>query len=759
MRLDAESSEDRQSVAGDAGQEQHPVKLNFCESIRRNTHWKCFILTLLISGCLTAILWCRLSSNTQQPSTNLGQVYVIQLYQTNPCDDGYVYIPVAFVVMLYLVYLVECWHCHTRLELRGRSDVNTVYEKIQAMREAFPVVWWKSVCYHYVRRTRQVTRYRNGDAFTSTQVYYERVNSHTAGSAYNFLNAGVKDMSRTLVGLENYSAIKIRFTKGFSFACPEAEAEFEQQRIEFFQENESRDDYMETKEGLDLLNANFRDYVITFGNPQRLPWYISHIVFWFSSLMLLSWPLRVIIQYKTAYVHYHVHKLFGINYLNVSCASCQVTRSSTAYSIELEAAIKQNYTLVPSYSEALLMEYTRDANSNIATALTPTSVNGHVVFPQLIGRSSSKPFNLVFWDKENNNDESENATPPSRTSSIANFFNQLRSGLFSTGGASRISKKSKGNRTFFPMSVSASNFQEFAKKVLKPTGKRLRGVCQSRSYNARLPTAPKAPDGSKDSCGKAGNPQMTEKNSSQAQVLPRNVVSAMNNNYLSKSQEQQKDESNDRKVNRCALEQKSNSDSKSTEWPIPADMNANRVASIYTANTASSSVQCRSENLDGGNKVSNFFRHSAIADTAQKCSLPTQIPVKPTNTTSLQQSDMMNNMPHENLMQNTHNVSNTNDGTSLAQSLLTSATPSESPPSYENALSMRPAPAPTPAPTVASPSQDAQISNKRLCQFCHSSPVPVRLLQARQSGAVTENADQLEETDDQNDINILETTI
>ena len=30
----------------------------------------------------------------------------------------YVYIPVAFVLMLYLVYLVECWHSHTRIELQ-----------------------------------------------------------------------------------------------------------------------------------------------------------------------------------------------------------------------------------------------------------------------------------------------------------------------------------------------------------------------------------------------------------------------------------------------------------------------------------------------------------------------------------------------------------------------------------------------------------------------------------------------------------------
>jgi hypothetical protein len=38
------------------------------------------------------------------------------------------------------------------------------------MQQATPCIWWKAISYHYVRRTRQVTRYRNGDAYTTTQV-------------------------------------------------------------------------------------------------------------------------------------------------------------------------------------------------------------------------------------------------------------------------------------------------------------------------------------------------------------------------------------------------------------------------------------------------------------------------------------------------------------------------------------------------------------------------------------------------------------
>ncbi|XP_061174456.1 transmembrane protein 151B-like [Saccostrea echinata] len=350
--------------------EQVPSKQSFCGSLRRDAHWKCMILTLLIYGCLSAIIWCRLAVITTITVSYYGhRMANTQVTSSKPCEDGYIYIPIAFVIMLYLVYLVECWHCHTRLELKHKTDVQAVYEKIQQMQESIPIIWWKALCYHYIRKTRHVTRYRNGDSFTSTQVYYERVNSHTAGSAFNFTHCGIKDVSASLTGLENFPATKIRFTKGYSFLCSEAEYEFDEQRNRFYRDNERRDDYIETREGLDLLNVNFKQYMIAFRDPDNLPWYVSHVIFWIASFLLLSWPLRVIIEYKTAYVHYHVHKVFGTNYLENDTESTPITRVNTLGSSDLEVLI-QNNDIAPSYSEALLMSSGRtigipDANGNV----------------------------------------------------------------------------------------------------------------------------------------------------------------------------------------------------------------------------------------------------------------------------------------------------------------------------------------------------------------------------------------------------------
>lgn len=353
--------------------QQSPIKQSFCKSLKRDAHWKCLILTLLIYGCLSAIVWCRLAVITTITVSYYGhRMSNTHVTKSKPCEDGYIYIPIAFVIMLYLVYLVECWHCHTRLELKHKTDVQTVYEKIQKMQGSIPIIWWKALCYHYIRKTRHVTRYRNGDSFTSTQVYYERVNSHTAGSAFNFTQCGMKDASASLSGLEKFPATKIRFTKGYSFLCSEAEYEFDEQRNRFYRDNERRDDYVETREGMDLLNVNFKQYMIAFRDPDNLPWYVSHLIFWIASFLLLSWPLRVIIEYKTAYVHYHVQKVFGTNYVENDIIPTPMMRVNTMGSSDLEVLLQNNY-IAPSYSEALLMSSGRtiqipDANGNISRA-------------------------------------------------------------------------------------------------------------------------------------------------------------------------------------------------------------------------------------------------------------------------------------------------------------------------------------------------------------------------------------------------------
>ncbi|XP_034237816.1 transmembrane protein 151B-like, partial [Thrips palmi] len=335
-------------------------------ALRREANLKCLMLTLLILGCCAAVTWCRLAEVTRVmlPRHRLSS-------SGTPCEAGYLYIPVCFLALLYLVYLAECWHSRAQLSLQGHAQsLAEVLRFVQQMRAAEPVVWWKAVCYHYVRRKRQVTRYRHGEGYTATQVYYERVNTHAAASEFHAATCGVRDISKDLVLDPPAPVTRIRFSKGFAFSNVEAAADFEEQRARFFSEHERFDDYMEMREGLDLSGVPcFRELVVAYRD--RKPWYFRPAVFWAASLLLLSWPVRLLQEYNTAHVHYQVTKLFGGNYdggvpvpggggggaaTATDWLGGRLSHGSTMDSGEWDSCIRENCALIPSYSEALLMD-------------------------------------------------------------------------------------------------------------------------------------------------------------------------------------------------------------------------------------------------------------------------------------------------------------------------------------------------------------------------------------------------------------------
>nr|XP_004554416.2 transmembrane protein 151A [Maylandia zebra] len=398
---------------GSEREQQRPVQQSLASSLCRESHWKCLLLTLLMYGCFATLAWCALcrvpvlgSSSVSADGTSAA--YYIQ-HLESPCSSGYVYIPLAFLAMLYVVYLVECWHCFSKTAMLAHAEFQEVYERVQRLQQATPCIWWKAISYHYVRRTRQVTRYRNGDAYTTTQVYHERVNTHASSSEFDYARYGVKDVSKELLDLQQHPAVRLRFTKCFSFSSARAEAAYLTQRARFFGENEGLDDYMEAREGMHLKNVDFREHILAFSDPAHQPWFSRHKVFWLASAFLLSWPLRVVSEYRTAYVHYHVEKLFGEDEdtvggvggggpggggrgdgveggtengihpggisigIGVNGTSYRaISRVNTVDMTELEWHIRCNQQMVPSYSEALLMDLEMSGGTN-PTASTPIS--------------------------------------------------------------------------------------------------------------------------------------------------------------------------------------------------------------------------------------------------------------------------------------------------------------------------------------------------------------------------------------------------
>uniref|UniRef100_A0A673I921 Transmembrane protein 151A n=1 Tax=Sinocyclocheilus rhinocerous TaxID=307959 RepID=A0A673I921_9TELE len=386
---------------------QRPLKQSLSGSLCRESHWKCLLLTLLMYGCFGTLGWCSLYRITVITFDDQAYFYKgnARLYHDSPCSNGYVYIPVAFLAMLYIVYLVECWHCYSKTANLAKVEISEVYDRIQRLQQATPCIWWKAISYHYVRRTRQVTRYRNGDAYTTTQVYHERVNTHTASAEFDYSHLGVKDVSKELQGLLEHPVTRLRFTKCFSFASARAETAYLTQRARFFGDNEGLDDYMEAREGMHLKNVDFREHMLAFPNPLRPPWYTRRWVYWLASAFLLSWPLRVIAEYRTAYVHYHVEKLFGENEDHGTGGPTLrvISRVNTVDMTELEWHIRCNQQMVPSYSEALLMDLDMNTNTPLSVAMAARVRRNSSYFLQSCPRCrrSTSSSSLPSWFRGN----------------------------------------------------------------------------------------------------------------------------------------------------------------------------------------------------------------------------------------------------------------------------------------------------------------------------------------------------------------------
>ncbi|VBB32219.1 unnamed protein product [Acanthocheilonema viteae] len=303
-------------------------------------------------------------------------------------------------------------------------------EYIEKIRSAPPIVWWRSICYHYVRRARQITRYRNGDAISALQTFYERVNSHAAGSVFIYDACGVKDISKSLVDLERYPITKINISKGFIFACMQAANEFEDQRSRFFIENEILDDYMEVREGLDFAGIQFIESLIVYSSKSnKSPWYLTSTAFWISSIVLLSWPLRLICDLRTAHVNYQISKLFGTNYLSPSSVNYtgMVTHSSTTDSRQLESIIQHDsYFVVPSYSEAMLMESTNQhilPNGHFRNRNRVVTACSEDVVIMNYGAVRSSP--KRFWRNEPTRSSSIRHNIPFQSRSVSLMFNKV----------------------------------------------------------------------------------------------------------------------------------------------------------------------------------------------------------------------------------------------------------------------------------------------------------------------------------------------
>lgn len=62
------------------------------------------------------------------------------------------------------------------------------------------------------------------------------------------------------------------------------------------------------REGLEFPNIHFNETLVAWTSPECPPWFGRINVFWLCSFLLLSWPIRILLELNTAHLHYKVKR-------------------------------------------------------------------------------------------------------------------------------------------------------------------------------------------------------------------------------------------------------------------------------------------------------------------------------------------------------------------------------------------------------------------------------------------------------------------
>ncbi|OQV23036.1 putative Transmembrane protein 151-like protein [Hypsibius exemplaris] len=289
-----------------------PKRKNFCHAIFENSNGKCILLSGAIYGFIILTIWCQLGQDTtQETGERSGST------ETDINCQTYLLVPIIFASLFYISYLLENWQYYTRQEDLITISIPSTMGWIDRMRCSLPIVWWKASCYHYTVFPCRHGLNRNTDTPTtnrsSSNAAYQRIISHSGACRYNYLTHGFRDVSSVIRGLDRTPLTRIHFNKSFVFFTQTAAKEYEEQRRSFFRDCQPRDDYMEMREGMDLMDIDFPEEVIVVRDLDRVPWWRRKSTFMVAVLCLQAAPLRILLALQTATLHYNVLKVFGMD--------------------------------------------------------------------------------------------------------------------------------------------------------------------------------------------------------------------------------------------------------------------------------------------------------------------------------------------------------------------------------------------------------------------------------------------------------------
>ncbi|CAD7697859.1 unnamed protein product [Ostreobium quekettii] len=248
-------------------------------------HWKCLVATIAIiaSAVLTIV-----GSASEDGTTSV--MFVVGI---------------ALLVISVIFYLIELFTCSTGSYVHNVLSTESAVDYVNRLKRTQPVVGYHMCCYHMEVRTRTITESDGqGGTRTRTETYTEKVTTWNGSENFHFDTW--KDTSGSVSGLKDYDMAKLRLSKEKEFMDSYTRESFAANRARFVEANCHRDVSFDIEDTLDI--DGFRNSVLALRDINNRPWWLRPAVFYIASLLLLTWPYRMLLNSRVASTEFGIVK-------------------------------------------------------------------------------------------------------------------------------------------------------------------------------------------------------------------------------------------------------------------------------------------------------------------------------------------------------------------------------------------------------------------------------------------------------------------
>ena len=215
--------------------------------------------------------------------------------------NAFVVIPLGYIIIL-CESLCSAEHGYISSMLEGES----ISEFLNKLKAQEPERTMNIECWHMETRTRTVYYTdANGNTQTRVETYQERVTTYTEQKTFEF--RFWRDISDPQgPQMDSYGVTRLKLSKDVDCGDEETTAEFLQQRKDMIDRNEHMDEHCDFT--WDDNIPGFQKRVCMYADAKYRPWWMSTSYYWLATLLGLSWPYRVLFNWKTSKSEYEIKK-------------------------------------------------------------------------------------------------------------------------------------------------------------------------------------------------------------------------------------------------------------------------------------------------------------------------------------------------------------------------------------------------------------------------------------------------------------------